>query len=373
MIKVSVIVPVYNVELYIQDCLDSIINQTLKDIEIICVDDCSTDNSFSILDEYSKRDNRVKLLRHSQNKGLGPARNTGIYASNGEYIAFIDSDDFLSTDYLENLYNTAKKYDSDIVSTLNLYYYEEGVLTEKYCHINKYISKKDKNIEGKSYISINDEKNNSKEYLYVTSTNKIYRKKFILDNNLFFMDIKSGSEDVDFYIRELLNNPKTSYNHNSIYYHRIRKGSLTNKAPISLDSFKNSIKLMYNSIEYCKVKDIKFLPFVYIIAFETILTKFNQAQDKNKFYEDIHIFSKSIDLLDKNICIRYLYQEFINIRSSLSIDDYLYKNIMFEYIYKIEVNQEITNSWFRLFGINNNKDYLIIILFGIKIVIKKKK
>ena len=124
MIKVSIIVPVYNVELYLRECLDSIINQTLKDIEIICVDDCSTDNSYIILDEYSKKDSRIKLLKHNVNKGLGPARNTGINVAQGEYIGFIDSDDYISLDYFENLYNTAKKYNSDIVSTLNIKLYE---------------------------------------------------------------------------------------------------------------------------------------------------------------------------------------------------------------------------------------------------------
>ena len=77
MIKVSIIIPVYNVEKYIPECLDSVINQSLKEIEIICVDDCSTDNSYNILLEYAKKDNRIKIIKHDKNKGLGPARNTG--------------------------------------------------------------------------------------------------------------------------------------------------------------------------------------------------------------------------------------------------------------------------------------------------------
>ncbi|WP_288685978.1 glycosyltransferase family 2 protein, partial [uncultured Brachyspira sp.] len=72
MIKISVIVPVYNVEDYLKECLDSIINQTLKEIEILCIDDCGTDNSIDILREYSKKDNRIKIISHKENKGLGP-------------------------------------------------------------------------------------------------------------------------------------------------------------------------------------------------------------------------------------------------------------------------------------------------------------
>ena len=120
MIKISVIVPVYNVENYLIQCLDSIINQTLKDIEIICVDDCSPDNSIEILEEYKNKDNRISIIRHSNNQGLGPARNTGLKHANGEYISFVDSDDYIDKNFLFYLYSTAKKYDSDVTNTINI-------------------------------------------------------------------------------------------------------------------------------------------------------------------------------------------------------------------------------------------------------------
>ena len=85
-VKVSVIVPVYNVEKYLKDCLDSVVNQTLEDIEIICVNDGSTDNSLAILEEYAEKDSRIKIITQ-ENKGLGGARNTGLYHANGEYRA----------------------------------------------------------------------------------------------------------------------------------------------------------------------------------------------------------------------------------------------------------------------------------------------
>ena len=120
MIKVSVIIPVYNVEKYLEECLNSVISQTLKDVEIICVDDCSTDNSCLILDKYKDIDSRIILIRHDINRGLGPARNSGLAIANGEYILYIDSDDYISNDYVETLYVTAKKYNSDVVSNLNI-------------------------------------------------------------------------------------------------------------------------------------------------------------------------------------------------------------------------------------------------------------
>ena len=110
---VSVIVPVYNVEKYLEECLDSIINQTLEDIEIICVNDGSTDNSLKILKKYAKKDNRIKII-NQKNCGLGCARNSGLNQSQGDYIFFLDSDDYLNPNILEKLYPKALESHSEI-------------------------------------------------------------------------------------------------------------------------------------------------------------------------------------------------------------------------------------------------------------------
>ena len=96
--KVSVIIPVYNVEKYLCKCLDSVVNQTLRDIEIICVDDGSTDSSWEILKEYAQRDDRIKLI-HKENGGLSSARNVAMQVAKGDYIGFIDSDDWIDLDF----------------------------------------------------------------------------------------------------------------------------------------------------------------------------------------------------------------------------------------------------------------------------------
>ena len=113
MVKVSVIVPVYNVEKYLKRCLDSLVNQTLSDIEIICVNDGSTDGSAQILEEYAKKDNRIKIITQV-NSGLSEARNAGIKAANGEYIGLVDSDDFVDKEFYEKLYNAAISNNCDI-------------------------------------------------------------------------------------------------------------------------------------------------------------------------------------------------------------------------------------------------------------------
>lgn len=110
---ISIIVPIYNVEKYLKQCIDSIINQTYKNIEIILIDDGSPDRCGAICDEYSKKDNRIIVI-HKKNGGLSDARNRGIDIANGKYLTFIDSDDFVDSDYIEKLYNSIKLHNTQI-------------------------------------------------------------------------------------------------------------------------------------------------------------------------------------------------------------------------------------------------------------------
>lgn len=117
MAKVSVIIPVYNSEKFICKCLDSVLAQTLQDIEVICVDDASTDKSYEILGEYANRDNRIVLLRNLVNGGLSRTRNHALGYARGEYIQFVDSDDFIEPDLLEENYKLSKEKELDVLET----------------------------------------------------------------------------------------------------------------------------------------------------------------------------------------------------------------------------------------------------------------
>ena len=110
MVKFSIIVPVYNVEKYLEDCLDSILKQTYDDFEVIVVNDGSTDNSQKVIDNYAKRDNRIKAFK-KKNGGVSDARNYGISKAKGEYFIFVDSDDTINDKLLEKLDKEIKKYD----------------------------------------------------------------------------------------------------------------------------------------------------------------------------------------------------------------------------------------------------------------------
>lgn len=171
MTAVSVIVPVFNTEEYLSKCLNSLTNQTLKDIEIICVNDGSTDNSLKILQEYSVKDERIKII-NQENKKQGAARNAGMRIATGEYIGFVDSDDWVDLHYFERLYNTAKKYDSDIALATNV-------------RIGKNKFKLRLNIEWeRKYTTLQDKIDVCEQWKNPCPTNKIYRKSFIDKNSI---------------------------------------------------------------------------------------------------------------------------------------------------------------------------------------------
>ena len=319
-IKVSVIIPVYNVEPYLKECLDSVINQTLKEIEIICVDDFSPDNSHKILEEYAKKDNRIKIIKHKENQGLGPARNTGIKNSNGEYISFIDSDDYIKNDFIENLYNTAKKYDSDITSTLNIILFGENIEKNK--------KKIFRHTEGKSSVSIEDDKWYTDECMSVTVWNRIYKKDFLIKNDLFFMNIKSGAEDEELYQRILLVNKKTSYNHKAIYYYRKRNNSIMGTISKDLNNAINTIALMLNSIEFYKKQKAESIKYLYARTFNLVLIRFNITVYKEDFYKHLYDFTNQITL-EKEIAGEINYAQYQIIKLNKEYKNYiLYKKIL---------------------------------------------
>lgn len=169
--KVSVIVPVYNTEKYLFKCLMSLIQQTLREIEIIIVDDGSTDSSPSIISEFEKEDSRIKVITQ-ENKLQGAARNNGTKIAIGEYIGFVDSDDWVDLDYFEKLYITAKKYDSDIALATNVRV--GNGKTKKRLDINQ--EEFVLNLQGKfdlCHLSKNP-----------CPTNKIYKRELLIKNKI---------------------------------------------------------------------------------------------------------------------------------------------------------------------------------------------
>lgn len=204
-ITVSIIVPVYNVEKYLARCLDSIINQTLKSIEIICINDGSTDNSAEILDKYAQKDNRIKIITQ-KNAGLSAARNAGMKIVKGEYIGFVDSDDWVDNDYFEKLYNAAKNNDCDIA-------------VSDFIRRHKKSQKKRLNLsEEKVFEKPEDKYLICKTYREGCVWNKIYKTELLMTIDLKFVP-GMFYEDRDFtarslfYSKKLITVPNTYYNY----------------------------------------------------------------------------------------------------------------------------------------------------------------
>lgn len=139
---ISVVLPIYNVENYIEKCIESILNQTYSNIEIILVDDGSPDSCPEMCDEYAKKDKRVRVV-HKENGGLSDARNAGIKVASGEYITFVDSDDYVDRDYIEFLYNTIEKENADIAIGAHRVLYDSGKIIEKATHENSILEPKE--------------------------------------------------------------------------------------------------------------------------------------------------------------------------------------------------------------------------------------
>lgn len=213
-IKVSIIVPVYNIpENILRQCIESTINQTLKEIEVILVDDGSTDDSGKICDEYSSKDKRIKVI-HKKNGGLSAARNTGFENATGEWITFLDSDDWIDEHTCEDIYKlgTLEKTDVVIFGTVQefehyknhfKYHYSDGTLFEgeKCQELQCEILKFNGNI--------------------ATAWAKLFNRKFLVENGLEHNEeLRQGSEGIEFNIR-VFEKVKRAYFTDQIYYHYI--------------------------------------------------------------------------------------------------------------------------------------------------------
>jgi glycosyltransferase involved in cell wall biosynthesis len=231
MAQITIVLPVYNVEKYLAQCLDSIINQTFKDFECICVNDGATDNSLSILQEYSKKDKRFKIITQ-ENKGLSGARNTGIKNTNTKYITFIDSDDWVTENYLEVLYNKIEETDADVVRASYKFYFQKE---------NFY---KDAKIREIHKINTNSNiERLYKGYAGAFVWAKIYKTSVIKDNNIWFYEGKN-SEDCPFLSLVYIYSKKVIFISDEILFYRKHSLSITgNFEKTATDDFFNFITL----------------------------------------------------------------------------------------------------------------------------------
>lgn len=276
--KVSIVIPTYNVENYIEQCLESVLNQTHKNLEIIVIDDRSTDNTYQILKKYEKLDNRIKLHRMQQNSGPSKVRNIGIENATGEYLYFMDSDDWIDLNYIEKFLNASQKNDVDLVINYNIILYKN----EKDNKFYKSYSKLEPNV----YIT-----DDIIKYIYffpVYICSKFYKTDFIKKTNIKFPE-GVIFEDNYFHIVTLIKAEKFYSFRGPSYYYRQRANSITgkngkNKNPKNLLDFIKMSKITY---DFLKKNNLMQKGKIDIKGFEFRL---NLSIDKNKFYDETRKF-----------------------------------------------------------------------------------
>ncbi len=291
--KISIIIPIYNAENYLKRCLNSVVNQTLKDIEIICINDCSKDNSLEILKEYSKKDNRIKIINLKENKGESKARNIGLDNTNSEYIAFLDNDDEIDLDFYEKLYNKAIKTNSDIVKA--------GV------DIINYDKKHQKD-------NLNEliKQNNSKLYFTHYWWSAIYKSSLIKENNIKFLEKYEIGEDILFLNQAILNCKKLEIIDNTYYHYHKRENSTDSKI-LNYEKIKSIInirEIIINNIlnyeDFDKLSD-KIINDIFIWHIKSILNCCYRTKN-----------SKELEyIIDKTILIYTKINKYIKINSNI--------------------------------------------------------
>lgn len=287
---ISIIVPVYNIEKYIEKCIKSILRQSFKEIEVVLVDDGSTDGSLEICLKYSRLDKRVRVIT-KKNGGLSSARNEGIKKSKGEYIAFIDGDDFVHPQYIEKLYNTISGFDTDISVCGIEIVDENGQVTDK-LSTGVYYKQYFPFSQGKlSPIEVErryyTEENG---FIFVVAWNKLYRRQ-LFDNLLY--DEGKIYEDEYLFSTLLRRCRNISFITDKLYFYVQRNNGITSKSK-QQDKFQYISEIFYRRIsiyeneqnqEFITRACKKFLR--QIITYYYFLNKKNKSNAKNMYYKII--------------------------------------------------------------------------------------
>lgn len=316
-IKFSIIIPVYNVEKYLNECVESVLNQTYKNMEIILVDDGSTDSSPKICDNYLEQDNRIKVI-HKKNGGASSARNVGIKNMTGDYVLFMDSDDFWDNNrVLENLSTIISNENADVICYGYKEFYEK---TKESKHVIR--------IPEVSFDGLSSE-----DRLEILLSNGIFtssaccktiKTKLIFDNDIYFVE-RITSEDIDWCARILLNAKTYSLYNDYFYVYRQRDGSITHSIKYeNLEMLSNNIIKCINfaeKVEEGRFKDLylNYVAYQYITFLHASFLC--EKNDKIKY------------LVDKMKNYRYLLKYHLNRKVKLV---YLFNKLFgFKIMYKL--------------------------------------
>tara|TARA_R110001583_G_scaffold167713_1_gene320514 strand:- start:143 stop:1174 length:1032 start_codon:yes stop_codon:yes gene_type:complete len=303
MIKVSIIIPVYNVAEYLNECINSLIHQTLKEIEFIFINDGSTDTCREIIESYQQKDSRI-LLINQENKGVSAARNAGISVAKGRYIGFVDGDDYVETTMFETMYKLGFENDLDIVIS-NFITEQNGLKINKRVNFstNQVFCSKDIQKEIIPYFLREDGLN--------SCWNKLYKSDLIKGNSISFPIGVANGEDALFNLNCFNKATKVQFFNYRGYYYREVKGSATRDI-LTKDYFKIALDVFnFNHVLKCNLSLSK-----------TEATKLKSIRLITKVVSLIHLYFKSNS--EKAFKLRFLYVK--NMVSNKQVQDEIHKN-----------------------------------------------
>ena len=346
--KISVIVPIYGVEKYLREAVDSILNQTLTDLEILLIDDGSKDNCPQIIDEYAAKDSRIIAI-HKENGGYGQSMNVGLERATGEYIAILEPDDYIDSEMYEDLYSIAKQYNSDIVKSC----FYDNLQTEKITRISRmgwidYIP------ENKSFTI-----NEYPYFLYYHPSvwSAIYKKEFINKNNIRFIEAPgAGWTDNPFQVQTMCLAERINYTSKSYYYWR----RLNENGIDDLKDYTIPIKRSNEIHDWLiknKISNKKVLQCIFCRELEylSMILQINNVDNNLKYSKDIINLCKRID---SNLIINNT-----NVPKRLQV---IYKNCLNN---PLKFRKKLNNK--KYFRFHFNKNSMILILFG-KTIIRRE-
>lgn len=340
--KVSIVIPVYNVEPYLKQALDSVVNQTLTDIEIICIDDCSTDGSYEILQEYAKKDNRFVILHHMVNQGLGITRNNGIKKVTANYTMFLDPDDWLELDACEKAYNQISINDDDVVFFNSQTCDENG----NFVSVDKRLAPYKRYFDGQSF-SLKKIKDN---FILnkIACWTRIYNTEFLRKNNIYFPEARRA-EDIPFSIKLYLNAGKVSVINSILINYRKPKKYSSKKNLQNTKYVYNMLKESYELI--INAPDNKYILNHYLVYLIKLCIN-RYTRHKINLYQNWQTYKKSREIL-KYINQKHDIREFQNKFDIVKYHLFLLcpNCIIFDFVYYLLANNTTIDNNHIIFNI----------------------
>ncbi|MBQ2961921.1 glycosyltransferase [Methanobrevibacter sp.] len=322
MVKISVIVPVFNCEDYIEESIGGILNQTFNDIEIICVDDGSTDSSLGMLNRMAAEDSRLKVYSQ-ENQGSSIARNNALSKAGGDYVYFFDADDYIAEDCLEKIYCNAIANDSDIAIFYFDIYENDSFL--RHCSIDL-----DKKFP---YVDHNNFTFNYRDYMQFAFKGssapwfKLYKKEFLDEHDFIKFPINLNHNDVPFHIMTILNASKISFLPEYLYHYRLdNPNSISNNRQKRYDDIFSIIQIVE---DYLRAEGL----------FDDLKKEFDFLKVNHITYQISGRPDEYFDLAKEELSAMDLSNDYLTKNMLFKANTILYSNSMEEYNYKIEINK----------------------------------